>query len=98
MAQPTIFNSIFLITDCITLDSGTSFIKTDLNESCLSNFYHDFYQKMIIPTFIIFGIALPFITFCVIFYYRKKFSEEKSNIRKYFGFLLNGYKDKKFYW
>ena len=98
MAQPSIFNSIFLLTDCVALDPGTSYIKTNLDESCLSNFYLDFYQRMIIPTFFIFGILLPLISFCFMVYHRKKIFEKKSNIRNYFGFLLNGYKNDKFYW
>lgn len=98
MAQPSIFNSVFAITDCVTLDSGTSYIKTNLDESCLSNFYLDFYIRMIIPTLLIFGILLPLIAFSFMFFYRKNIFEEKSHIRKYFGFLLNGYKNEKFYW
>ena len=69
MAQPAIFISLFVISHCHTLDPGTSFIKSNIDESCLSEFYQDFYQKIIIPTFVILGIILPLISFGIIFIY-----------------------------
>ena len=98
MAQPAIFNAIFLITNCQTLDPGTSFISTNIEESCLSNFYKEFYEILIIPAVIIFGIVLPLISFGFILIYRKSMYEENSSVTKYFSFLLNGYKKEKFYW
>lgn len=76
---------------------GNSYVTNYLIEKCDGNPTYDFWKyRLIIPSFVVFGILTPFFTFY--YMWRKKDHLFEDMYICKIGFLLNGYSSKNFYW
>ena len=77
--------------------NNVDYIAVNLIEKCSENSRYTFWRNiLIIPTFMLFGIILPLLTFH--YMYKNRFQLFDRKIIYKIGFLLNGYSPSTFYW
>lgn len=76
--------------------SGKYYVTNYLNENCNNSIYIFWKWNIVLPSFLLFSLIIPGILLSYLFMKRETLFH-KLNLYKT-GFLLNGYKRKKFYW
>lgn len=94
--QPSIINALVNMISCIEIDKDSFYVANYTDEKCWTNQHYQWIFQCFVPSFFFYGVFMPL----SIFLYMKINEKNLYEMRylKKIGFLLTGYKRKKFYW
>lgn len=90
-----IVNSLLELSDCELIYEET-YLRSYLIENCESERYKNWFYYFVLPNFMIYGFFIPLFAF--IFLLKNRSLVLDKDIIEKIGFLVNGYKTKKYYW
>ena len=93
--QPSIIDTMSSIISCTTID-GNSYLIDDTYFRC-NDRDNEFYSNIFaIPSLILWAVFYPALNFLRLYFMRNKL--RKIEIRRKYGFLYNGYRNKYYFW
>lgn len=95
LIHPNVVSSMFEVYDCDKIDNDP-FVRENLSLKCWSVNHIIYSFGIAMPALIIWGFGIP--AFAVVMLIKHKDQMDKETVRKRYGFLYNGYKQKFFYW
>ena len=96
LVYPTILKSMFSHFSCIEIDKMNSYINENTSIECWDTNHKKFSYLIVIPSIILWAIGIPTLLLLLMSKNRRRL--HLDYYRVVFGFLYNGYKQRRFYW
>ena len=96
LAHPSIVKVAFSVYSCSEVNPNEFWVSSQMNIRCWQGKQMEYALTVALPSIILWGIGVPAIFLLIITSERKKFYEIETKIK--YGFMVNGYKPRKYYW
>ena len=95
--HPTILQHSMIMFTCTTIDN-TSYLDTYMEDECWTGDHWTYATAVAIPSFLLWGIGLPFMAFRILVKKNKAETLWDQKCMKKYGFLYLGFNRKKYWW
>ena len=96
LLHPRMVQNSFLMFEWVSIDSGISRSKVDLNETCFSSNHVKWIFAIAFPILLVWVILTPLAALYLLFRNYKK--DENNKVKQYFLILYQGLRQEAFYW
>lgn len=94
--RTNLIKSTLLFLDCEEVESGSSYLSSDLSENCTSDRFQNFLFRAVTPALLFYLFLIPLSYYAYLWKERKAIFDLK--VMKRFGFLVIGYNKDNYLW